>query len=233
VLGFWCRICSDCGQLFLCSGCPSTEAERLFASKAGHWAISVSSCSNFFLVISCFWHLLHTVFSAGSVFCLFCCCVVGLRRLGNGFPLSRGRNNCVCHISHHMGWEVTALGCTKAGLGWILGKISSPKEQSGAGTDCPVSGGSHCPWGCSRSMGIWHWGTWSVGILVWVGVGLGGLRALLQPEWFCDSIILLVVRAVGLYWTVWKMSETPVALAITLILSCDLVQKLFGCKSSV
>lgn len=45
----------------------------------------------------------------------------------------------------------------------------------------------HCPWWCSRTMEMWQWGTLSVGIVRWVGVGLGGLRHFFQPEWFYDS----------------------------------------------
>lgn len=52
--------------------CPNREAAKLFSPKSRHQVISVSNCSSFSLVISCFWHLLHTVFSAASVF-LSCC----------------------------------------------------------------------------------------------------------------------------------------------------------------
>ncbi len=37
-------------------------------------------------------------------------------------------------------------------------------------------------------MEMWHLGTWSVGVVGWVGVGLEDLRGLSQPEWFCDSM---------------------------------------------
>jgi len=82
----------------------------------------------------------------------------------------------------------TASGCTERGSGWILGKTYW-KEWLGAGTDC--SGGWKCPWKCSRTMEMWHWGTRSVGNIGgrWM-VGLGDLRGLFQPEWFCDSLYL-------------------------------------------
>ena len=34
----------------------------------------------------------------------------------------------------------------------------------------------------TRNMEMWQWGTLSVGIVGWVGVGLGGLRHFFQPE---------------------------------------------------
>lgn len=34
----------------------------------------------------------------------------------------------------------------------------------------------------NRTMEMWQWGTLSVGIVRWVGVGLGGLRHFFQPE---------------------------------------------------
>jgi len=36
-------------------------------------------------------------------------------------------------------------------------------------------------WRCSRTMGMWHRGTWAVGMVGWVGVGPGDLRGLFQP----------------------------------------------------
>ena len=46
----------------------------------------------------------------------------------------------------------------------------------------------HCLWRRSRTMEMWHWGTWSMGAVGWVGVGLGDLSGLFQPEWFGDSM---------------------------------------------
>ena len=39
-------------------------------------------------------------------------------------------------------------------------------------------GGVFHPWGCSRTLEMWHLGTRSVGMLGWVGVGLGDLGGL-------------------------------------------------------
>ena len=46
---------------------------------------------------------------------------------------------------------------------------------STAGTCCPWR---HCPWRCSRNVWMWHWGTWSVGMM-----GMG---------WWLDWMILEV-----------------------------------------
>ena len=60
-------------------------------------------------------------------------CVLNRMR-GNGFKLHQGRFR-------------------------VLGKTSL-KERWDTGTDCPVWWWSHRPWRYSRSMEIWHWGTW-------------------------------------------------------------------------
>jgi len=39
--------------------------------------------------------------------------------------------------------ERMALSCTRRASGWTLGKISSPKDSSGAGTGCPGRWWSH------------------------------------------------------------------------------------------
>ena len=75
-----------------------------------------------------------------------------------------------------------ASSCTRAGLDWIFGKISSLKEWSGTGTGCPGQWGSHHPWRGSKTMQMWHLGTWfsrrgGVGLAVW----LDDLRSLVQP----------------------------------------------------
>jgi len=36
-----------------------------------------------------------------------------------------------------IGWEGMASSCSRGDSGWILRKISSPKEHSGIGMDCP------------------------------------------------------------------------------------------------
>ena len=44
---------------------------------------------------------------------------------------------------------------------------------------------SHCPWRCSRTMGMWHWG--SVGMVGWVEVGLGDLGVIQVGKDHCDN----------------------------------------------
>lgn len=65
---------SSCGHVPLWTmlgfRCPNREGAKALAPKSRHQVISVWSCSSFFLVISCFWHLLHSIFSAASVFSL-------------------------------------------------------------------------------------------------------------------------------------------------------------------
>ena len=56
------------------------------------------------------------------------------------------------------------LSCARGGSGWILGTISSQKEQWGSGTGCPGRWWSHHPWRCSRNTEMWHWETWAVGV---------------------------------------------------------------------
>ena len=47
-----------------------------------------------------------------------------------------------------------------------------------SGTGCPGRWCSHRPWRCFRAVWMWHWGTWSVGM-----VGMG---------WWLDQMILEV-----------------------------------------
>jgi len=56
--------------------------------------------------------------------------------------------------------ETVALCCTRGGSGWALGKISSPAEWWCIGTGCAERWWSCCPWRCSRSVEMWHWGMW-------------------------------------------------------------------------
>jgi len=75
-----------------------------------------------------------------------------------------------------------ASGCIRGGSGWILGKISSLKEQSGVGPGCPGQWGSPHPWRGSKTMWMWPLGTgFSRDGGVGVTVGLDDLRGLLQP----------------------------------------------------
>lgn len=45
----------------------------------------------------------------------------------------------------------------------------------------------HRLWKHSRNTEMWHCGLWFVAMVGWVGVGLGDLRGLFQPEGICDS----------------------------------------------
>ena len=73
---------------------------------------------------------------------------------------------------------------SRGSLGWILGKMSTPKEWSGIGTGCPGRWWSHCAW---RKLGdeahgdMVLWARWR-----WAGVGLADL---FQPSQFYDSVI--------------------------------------------
>ena len=63
----------------------------------------------------------------------------------------------------------TASRCTEGGPGWILGDVSPPKEQSGAGTAAQVESPSlevfqNCGDVALRDHGQWAW---------WDGLGLG------------------------------------------------------------
>ena len=71
---------------------------------------------------------------------------------------------------------IMALSCAMTGSDWILGVISFQKEWWGSGTDCPGRWWSHGLWGCSRTVEMWHWGTWLVGV---VAVDFG-LRLILE-----------------------------------------------------
>ena len=75
-----------------------------------------------------------------------------------------------------------ASSCAKGGLDWILGKISLLTEWSGVGPGCPGQWGSPHPWRGSKTMWMWHLGTWlsrhgGVGMMV----GLDDVRGLFQP----------------------------------------------------
>jgi len=54
---------------------------------------------------------------------------------------------------------------------YILVQIYSLKLWCCCGTGCPGKWWSLCPWRCSRTVEMWHLGTWSVGMVRWVGVG--------------------------------------------------------------
>jgi len=53
-----------------------------------------------------------------------------------------------------------ASSCAREDSGWMLGRITSLKEWSGAGIGCPGRWWSHCPQRCSRNIQMLYWGTW-------------------------------------------------------------------------
>ena len=63
-----------------------------------------------------------------------------------------------------MGWEGMASGCTRGGSGWMLGKISLPKEWWCSGTAAQGGGGVTVPggvqepcWCGTEGRGQWAW----------------------------------------------------------------------------
>lgn len=75
-----------------------------------------------------------------------------------------------------------ALSCTEAGSGWILGNISSLKEQLGAGTAARGEAGITILAGVPELWEVWHREMWSVSVVGCVGIGRGDLRDLSQPQ---------------------------------------------------
>ena len=65
----------------------------------------------------------------------------------------------------------------RGGSDWILGKISLLQEWSGTGPGCPGQWWSPHPWRGSKTVWLWHLGTW-FSRRGGVGVGLGDLRDL-------------------------------------------------------
>jgi len=76
-----------------------------------------------------------------------------------------------------------ASRCTRGGSDWILGKMSSLKEWSDTGPGCPGQCWSPHPWRGSKTVWMWHFGTWfSRHGGDWFTVGLDDLRGLFQPS---------------------------------------------------
>ena len=65
----------------------------------------------------------------------------------------------------------------------FLQKSSNALAQAAQG-----GGGGHHSWRRFRTMEMWHWGMWSVGMVGWAGVRLGDFRGLFQPLWVYDSL---------------------------------------------
>jgi len=90
-------------------------------------------------------------------------------------------------------WEETVSSCTREGLDWMLGKISSLKGLSNTRTGYLGKWLGHNPWRYLRDMKMWCLGTRFSGGLgsVQLMIGLDDLKGLFQHKWFQDSIILL------------------------------------------
>ena len=91
----------------------------------------------------------------------FCTCVTSNRMRGNGLKLCWGR---------------LRLDVKKSAL----------KVWSGTVPGSPGRWWSHHPWRCSRSILMWHWGTWLSGEMLVVGgqLDLDDRGGLFQPWWF-------------------------------------------------
>ena len=64
------------------------------------------------------------------------------------------------------------MGLKRGGSDGLLRNINSPKEQWCSSTAAQGVVGSpslRCP----RAVGMWHWGTWAVRMVGWLGLGLG------------------------------------------------------------
>ena len=94
--------------------------------------------------------------------------------------------------------EAMASSCTGGSSGWICGKIYSLKEWWGTGVPgevvgvtgmgCPGSWWPHCPWMCSRTVQMWHWGMW-FGVVTGMGWWLNLMILVVFPI-FYDSMTL-------------------------------------------
>jgi len=75
-----------------------------------------------------------------------------------------------------------ASTCIRGGLDWILGEISLLKEWSGMGPGCPGQWWSPHPCRGSKTVWMWHSGTWFSrrGGVGWM-VGLDDLKGLFHP----------------------------------------------------
>ena len=84
---------------------------------------------------------------------------------------------------------------------------------------CPGRWCSHHPWRCSITVEMWHWGTWSVGMVGWVGVGLDDLSGLSIHN---DSVSLwtpyLTTR--GLCFLTWKQKYMCVCICADVVSVC-------------
>ena len=74
-------------------------------------------------------------------------------------------------LCSHVRMRGDGLTLHQGGSGWVLGKNSSQKEQSGSGTGCtgsgadPIPGGAQQPWRCgAEDMSAAVGGRWAVGL---------------------------------------------------------------------
>jgi len=79
-------------------------------------------------------------------------------------------------------------------------RLGETKRVNGqALAQLPMEVGSHCPWRCSQTMEMWHWGTWSVAMVEWAGVGLDDLSGLSQPWWSYECKLMLLLTDKDLF----------------------------------
>jgi len=80
--------------------------------------------------------------------------------------------------------------------GWILGTISSHRVVL-QWHSCPGRWCSHCPWRCSRTVWMWHWGMWSVGMVgagCWTGWSERSFSTLMSLRFYafiCHKALLV------------------------------------------
>jgi len=92
-----------------------------------------------------------------------------------------------------------ASSCTRGGPGWVLGTICSQKEWQCIRTDCPGRWWGHCPWRCSRTVEMWHWGTW------WDGLGLD--LGILEVFSNLNGSMKLITNRIQLMFVSWLIEN--------------------------
>lgn len=91
------------------------------------------------------------------------------------------------------GYEKIASRCTRGGLDWVLGGISSWEGWIGAGTGFPGKWWSHCPWKRIRDMWIWWLAKWFSG-------GLGSVRLMVRLDYLKDLFLRKWFYETGHSW---------------------------------
>jgi len=110
------------------------------------------------------------------------------------------------------GWEVMALSGTRGSSGWILGNISSQRNWWGTGMGCPGRWWGHHPWRSSRTVEMWHWGTWLVGM---VGMGWVGLDVIFPALKTLKTGVMMGSLAHLKSWRTCAPGAHPLHTAIT------------------